>query len=596
MYNSKQQTEYLDDLRRLAEQGDAEAQNELGSLYRTKEFLHYKEAFRWLLKAAEQGHADAQNATGEMLREGKKILRNFKEAFKWFSLAAKQGNAAACFNLGKAYCYGEGCKGDTNQALHWFQKAVAQGEWEALYPMGMLYLNKQGRTIADEEKAEECLRKYSEYENECYPYIINEYKWLRIDKVYDWIQRAAEQGCNRIAVDAQYQLGVFYEKGILGRRNMPEAIEWYRKSAMAGNKNAQEALNRLNNQMQVVIKQEEYFLQLVEVEQEELIYNPEWKKCDIVFSYGENKYTISIKHSDCPISIFYDYAMFHLLMRFAELIADNDGDWILYVEKATNYMLELPIKKKGNELGFFYTCIANLYKRERNDVWAKWFFEQAEIYNQLSEGKLLEGAKAWAKVMPKDAVLDFCLYVSRYVTEQGCFGDDDFYRGWLREHYELMEYALSTAMESLTKNENISISLQLLISFLNAVYLKRTRRFVLAESLFKECLLLFQSGDSKCHISSDVIYALLGECYLHEQNEVCAKKSFQKIVNKASPFGRYVQNKISAEELNEICYKKITAYCCHENMTTRDLKIVIDIFFASPEVYDEEAFCNSGRD
>lgn len=60
-------SDFIKDLTAEAENGDVDTQYKLGLLYRTKEHLHYKEAFRWLLKAAEQGHAEAQNAAGEML-------------------------------------------------------------------------------------------------------------------------------------------------------------------------------------------------------------------------------------------------------------------------------------------------------------------------------------------------------------------------------------------------------------------------------------------------------------------------------------------------------------------------------------------------
>lgn len=283
MHNSQQQTESLDALRQLAEKGDAEAQYRLGMLYRTKEHLHYKEAFRWLSKAAGQGHPSAQNAVGEMLRDGKKIQRNLKEAFKWFSLAAEQGDATACYNLAKAYGGGEGCKRNADLAMHWFQKAVEQGEWRALYYMGMFWYDKDIHS----KEAEEYFYKYSEHDNEIYPYIINMYRHCP-DKVYKWTQRAAEKGSSRVAANAQYQLGVFHEKGISCEQNMQKAIEWYRKSAAAGNKEAQEALKRWNDYMQkekpmefykhildILDKQEARLEKLIEEKQIELIHHPE---------------------------------------------------------------------------------------------------------------------------------------------------------------------------------------------------------------------------------------------------------------------------------------------------------------------------------
>jgi TPR repeat protein len=52
------------------------------------------EAIRWYLKAAEQGNADAQNNLGLMYQT---------EAIKWYLKAAEQGNTGAQFNLGLMY-------------------------------------------------------------------------------------------------------------------------------------------------------------------------------------------------------------------------------------------------------------------------------------------------------------------------------------------------------------------------------------------------------------------------------------------------------------------------------------------------------------
>jgi len=52
----------------LADTGDAAAQNRLGLIYQNGEGVSQDdaEAIRWYLKAAEQGHADAQNNLGLM--------------------------------------------------------------------------------------------------------------------------------------------------------------------------------------------------------------------------------------------------------------------------------------------------------------------------------------------------------------------------------------------------------------------------------------------------------------------------------------------------------------------------------------------------
>ena len=81
-----------------AEQGDAQAQYELGKLRwdGTNDDLakDRAEAIRLFRKAAEQGHADAQYSLGESLTWGEGITR-YPSGFQWYRKAAEQGDAEA---------------------------------------------------------------------------------------------------------------------------------------------------------------------------------------------------------------------------------------------------------------------------------------------------------------------------------------------------------------------------------------------------------------------------------------------------------------------------------------------------------------------
>ena len=94
----------------LAEQGDADAQFNLGTMYANGQGVpqDYAEAVRWYRKAAEQGHADAQNNLGVMYRNGRGVPQDYAEAVRWYRKAAEQGYAGAQFNLGLMYDNGQG--------------------------------------------------------------------------------------------------------------------------------------------------------------------------------------------------------------------------------------------------------------------------------------------------------------------------------------------------------------------------------------------------------------------------------------------------------------------------------------------------------
>jgi len=83
--------------RKLAEQGYANAQSNLGLIYDNGQGVlqDYKEAARWYRKAAEQGVADAQYNLGLMYFSGQGVPQDYKKAYAWLNLAASQGNAEA---------------------------------------------------------------------------------------------------------------------------------------------------------------------------------------------------------------------------------------------------------------------------------------------------------------------------------------------------------------------------------------------------------------------------------------------------------------------------------------------------------------------
>jgi TPR repeat protein len=107
-----------------AEAGDAEAQFELGGMFRTGKGITEDQvaATEWYRKAAEQGHARAQLEFGKALEFGRGIPRDLTEAAKWIRKAAEQDNSDAFFSLGKLYYFGWGVPRDTTEAARWFRK------------------------------------------------------------------------------------------------------------------------------------------------------------------------------------------------------------------------------------------------------------------------------------------------------------------------------------------------------------------------------------------------------------------------------------------------------------------------------------------
>ena len=78
-------------------------------------------------KAADQGDASAQCNLGTMYENGTGVLQDYKQAVKWYQKAADQGDAGAQFNLGEMYRTGKGVLKDIIKAEYWIKKAAENG-------------------------------------------------------------------------------------------------------------------------------------------------------------------------------------------------------------------------------------------------------------------------------------------------------------------------------------------------------------------------------------------------------------------------------------------------------------------------------------
>ena len=80
------------------------------------------------LKAlAEQGNAEVQYKLGLYYDYGIGVKQDDKQAVYWYKKAAEQGHAEAQFSLGRAYGWGLGVQQNDRQEFYWYTKAAEQG-------------------------------------------------------------------------------------------------------------------------------------------------------------------------------------------------------------------------------------------------------------------------------------------------------------------------------------------------------------------------------------------------------------------------------------------------------------------------------------
>jgi len=205
----------LDELRKKAEAGEADAQFNLGCCYYNGEGVAKDdaEAVKWYCKAAEQGNAAAQYNLGVCYASSIGVPKDVAEAVKWFRKAVDQENAAAQYSLGWCYDHGEGVPKDDAEAMKWYRKAADQENAAAQFALGQCYLNGVG-VLQDKVEA------------------------------MKWYRKAAEQRYADAQYNAQYNLGWCYYNGEGVQKDAAEAVKWYRKAAEQGYALAQFALGQ----------------------------------------------------------------------------------------------------------------------------------------------------------------------------------------------------------------------------------------------------------------------------------------------------------------------------------------------------------------
>lgn len=105
-------------------------------------------------KLAEQGNSEAQHNLGVCYGKGLGVEKNPSEAVKWWTKSAEQGNAHAQFSLGFSYAWGLGVGKDDNEAKQWVFNALESARKHNMKAVELLALEliSKKRWFAEETK------------------------------------------------------------------------------------------------------------------------------------------------------------------------------------------------------------------------------------------------------------------------------------------------------------------------------------------------------------------------------------------------------------------------------------------------------------
>ena len=147
-------------LKDSAQQGDAQAQHDLGWCYENGVGVDrdVKDAADWYFRSAEHGNAKGQYALGRCYMNGVGTSKDETAAAKMYRLAAEQGLAKGQYEIGGCYSDGRGVKKDLREGAKWYRLAAEQGNSDAQYRLAV-YLDNADDGARDSAEAEKWYRK-----------------------------------------------------------------------------------------------------------------------------------------------------------------------------------------------------------------------------------------------------------------------------------------------------------------------------------------------------------------------------------------------------------------------------------------------------
>jgi TPR repeat protein len=133
-------------LDKLAQEGDAQAQQALGVMYENGQGVKKDEnlALSLYRQAAAKNNESAQYLLATILERNTGRTSGQNEAIKWYRLAATNGHPSAQYRMGQLELTGiSGTAPDPLKASYWFGLAAVQGDPQAQLQYGLLIM--QGR-------------------------------------------------------------------------------------------------------------------------------------------------------------------------------------------------------------------------------------------------------------------------------------------------------------------------------------------------------------------------------------------------------------------------------------------------------------------
>ena len=225
--------------------GHAPSMNSLGALYYNGEGVQkdYNKAFELFKKASDLGYTTAHGWLADCCFYGYGTQKDYQKALQLYLKAESNGHNEA--QIGWIYRDGLGTSVDINKAIEHFQKGVDFGNTNSMISLGILYYEGKG-IQQDYYKAFELFKKASDLENK------TAYAWLAECYYYGKGTKKDYQKALQLYLKGnlygytQSQIGRIYESGQDVKKNLTEALNWYKKANESG-EDCKADIERINN-------------------------------------------------------------------------------------------------------------------------------------------------------------------------------------------------------------------------------------------------------------------------------------------------------------------------------------------------------------
>ena len=237
-------------LRPLADQGDTNAQADMGYMYLNGFGVEKNggQAVRWFFRSADNGNPKAQAMLAHLYFSGDAgVSRDLALCAKWDRRAADQGYAEAQYDLGALYENGFGVSQDYTEAMKWSILAVSRYAPSETESRRLAAVNRDRQAehlslaqIAEAERRAQAwmpiaFRRTSEDD-------VREAGFALERKDYKTAVRLYRLRADEGAAEAQTMLGELYSIGYGVARDHKEAARLFRAAAVQGDMSGQESL------------------------------------------------------------------------------------------------------------------------------------------------------------------------------------------------------------------------------------------------------------------------------------------------------------------------------------------------------------------